>query len=178
MSDNTISDWLILTILFGIPALFCVYWIMLWHRRLSYLDSYQFPDGVRHKLREKYPHLDEEQINQITPALKTYFRLCLSSPRRMVSMPSQAVDAAWHEFILFTKHYEDFCRHAVGRFIHHTPAEAMKTPTDAQDGIRLAWRLACREEGIDPRSPSRLPTLFAIDTSIELHGKQKSRRSL
>lgn len=83
-------------------------------------------------------------------------------------MLSQAVDTAWHEFILFTRHYEDFCRHAVGRFIHHTPAEAMKTPTDAQDGIRLAWRLACRQEGIDPRSPSRLPTLFAIDTLLSI----------
>ena len=69
----------------------------------------------------------------------------------MVAMPSQAVDDAWHEFILFTRHYERFCRNAFGRFLHHTPAEAMNSPTQASDGIKRAWRLACAHEGIDPQ---------------------------
>ncbi len=30
---------------------------------------------------------------------------------------------------------------AFGRFPHHTPAEAMRTPVDAQDGIKRARRL-------------------------------------
>ncbi|TRX53064.1 hypothetical protein FNH22_21380 [Fulvivirga sp. M361] len=35
--------------------------------------------------------------------------------------PSLMVDLAWHEFILFTKAYERFCRIELGSFIHHTP---------------------------------------------------------
>lgn len=37
--------------------------------------------------------------------------------------PSQIVDLAWHEFILFTKAYSDFCVLHFGRFIHHYPGE-------------------------------------------------------
>lgn len=37
--------------------------------------------------------------------------------------PSYNVDMAWHEFILFTKKYEEFCNLNFGRFIHHTPED-------------------------------------------------------
>lgn len=33
----------------------------------------------------------------------------------------KAIDFAWHEFILMTKDYEDFCHHYCDRFLHHTP---------------------------------------------------------
>jgi hypothetical protein len=35
--------------------------------------------------------------------------------------PSHKVDMAWHEFILFTKAYADFCTTHFGSFIHHFP---------------------------------------------------------
>ncbi len=35
--------------------------------------------------------------------------------------PSKRVDDVWHEFILFTKIYFDFCQHHFGRIIHHHP---------------------------------------------------------
>jgi hypothetical protein len=35
--------------------------------------------------------------------------------------PSQRIDLAWHEFILFTKDYQAFCLNYFGRFIHHVP---------------------------------------------------------
>ena len=38
--------------------------------------------------------------------------------------PSIQVDLAWHEFILFTKVYEEFCMHHFGHFIHHHPGES------------------------------------------------------
>jgi hypothetical protein len=85
-------------------------------------------------------------------------------------MPSQAVDDAWHEFILFTRQYAQFCRSAFGRFLHHTPAEAMRSPTQASDGIKRTWRLACAGEGIDPERPQRLPRLFAMDAALLIAG--------
>lgn len=83
-------------------------------------------------------------------------------------MPSQAVDVAWHELILFTKTYQLFCKQAFGRFLHHIPAEAMSSPTQAQAGIKRAWRLACMQEGINPMHPARLPLLFAIDAMLKI----------
>lgn len=74
----------------------------------------------------------------------------------MVAMPSQVVDDGWHEFILFTRSYKSFCKKALGRFLHHTPTEAMRTPTSAQEGIKRAWRLACAKENNNPGKPNRL----------------------
>lgn len=47
--------------------------------------------------------------------------LNLVSKNNMRLTPSQSVDLGWHEFILFTKSYSDFCHEELGRFIHHTP---------------------------------------------------------
>ena len=96
-------------------------------------------------------------------ALREYFHLCRKAGKRLLSMPSQVVDVAWHEFILFTRNYQVFCQSALGRFLHHTPAEAMATPTTASEGIRRTWRLACLRGGIDPKAATAVPLLFAID---------------
>ena len=136
-------------------------------RRLAYIEAYRFPDGVIRRFRARRPGLTEAQTELVEVALRDYFALCLrAGPRRMVAMPSQVVDDLWHEFILFTRIYQGFCRRALGRFLHHTPAEAMPSPTRAQDGIRRTWRIACAREGITPRAPDRLPLLFAIDAQL------------
>lgn len=136
--------------------------------RTRFIDSYRFPPGIRARVRKRYPHLAEADLDRVLAGLTAWFQISLQAGRRRVSMPSQAVDAAWHEFILFTRNYRDFCNKALGRFLHHTPAEAMRSPTEAQEGIRRAWRLSCAREGIDPRAPSRLPLLFALDADLRI----------
>jgi hypothetical protein len=83
-------------------------------------------------------------------------------------MPSQVVDVAWHEFILFTREYSQFCSKALGHFLHHTPAEAMKSRVEAQSGIKRAWRISCHREQINPFSPKRLPIIFALDARLNI----------
>jgi hypothetical protein len=46
----------------------------------------------------------------------------------------------------------------------------MRSPRDAQEGIRRAWRLSCRREAIDPAAPRRLPLLFALDARLAIPG--------
>ena len=137
-------------------------------RRRRLIDSYQFPARISTKLSDKYPHLSEPQVALVIDGLREYFHICNIAGRRMVAMPSQAVDVAWHEFILFTRHYKQFCEKALGRFLHHTPAEAMSSPTIAQQGIKRAWRIACRREQIKPDAPNRLPLLFALDADLAI----------
>lgn len=134
--------------------------------RADFIDDYRFPPGIRARVRKRYPQLAEEDLDRVLAGLTAWFQISRQAGRKRVSMPSQAVDAAWHEFILFTRNYRDFCSKALGRFLHHTPAEAMRSPTEAQEGIRRAWRLSCAREGIDPRAPSRLPLLFALDADL------------
>lgn len=138
--------------------------------RLRYINSYRFHPGIKNKLKRKYPHLDDAELDLVFQGLRDYFYICNQAQKRMVSMPSQIVDDAWHEFILSTRSYRQFCQKALGRFLHHTPAEAMVNPILAQDGIKRAWRLACKKEGINPNGPARLPILFSLDKQLAVVG--------
>lgn len=138
--------------------------------QLKYIQDFRFHPALKQKLKNKHPALTDAQMDLVFQGLRDYFYICNKAGRRMVSMPSQVVDDAWHEFILFTRSYQLFCQKALGRFLHHTPAEAMRTPTLAQDGIKRAWRLACRKEHINPKTPLRLPLLFAIDAQLAITG--------
>ncbi|NQD91496.1 hypothetical protein HP532_02380 [Pseudomonas sp. CrR25] len=135
-------------------------------RRERFIQHYRFPERLRIRLNERYPHLSAEQTQQVLAGLREYFQLCRMAGRRMVAMPSQAVDVVWHEFILYTRQYRDFCQGGLGRFLHHTPNDAMPHAQAANAGIRRAWRLACARESIAPRRPSRLPLLFALDADL------------
>jgi len=137
-------------------------------RQLAYIKSYIFHKAIKNKIFEKHPHLTNEQIHLVFRALRDYFWMCNSAKRQIVSMPSQVVDDAWHEFILFTRNYEIFCRKGIGRFLHHTPTEAMRSPTHADTGIKRAWRLACAKENINPGDPRKLPLIFAIDSMLNI----------
>jgi hypothetical protein len=74
-------------------------------------------------------------------------------------MPSKLVDEAWHEFILDSVAYVDFCDQAFGDYLHHTPEETMGTPMRhaLADTVR-AWDRADRgkEESVLWQLDSRL----------------------
>lgn len=146
---------------------------LVWRRysiksRAERIKRFVFPVSVAKKIQDVYPHLTDVQTAKVIDGLREYFHVSLIANRRMVSMPSKVVDVAWHEFILFTKVYQRFCGQALGRFLHHIPSEAMRTPTQAQEGIKRAWRLSCKKEGINPTSPTRLPLLFAMDAMLNI----------
>ncbi|MFT3734947.1 MAG: hypothetical protein QM776_07985 [Rhodocyclaceae bacterium] len=145
----------------------------LWRRearrtRRKFIDDFQFPAALPRKLRATYPHLSTAQAERTLDALRDYFTIVLWAPGRMVSMPSQAVNVVWHELILDTRAYQRFCQRAFGRFLHHTPAEAMSAPTVAQQGIKRAWALSCKLENINARQPNRLPLLFGLDALLAI----------
>ncbi len=137
-------------------------------KQLAFIAQYEFPSSLTQKISKKYPHLTQHDIQLVFDALRDYFYLCSLAKNKMVSMPSQVVDVAWHEFILFTRNYKHFCSKGIGRFLHHTPTEAMSSPTLAQTGIKRAWRLACVKENINPQMPTHLPLLFAIDDKLNI----------
>jgi hypothetical protein len=139
-------------------------------RRATFIEAFPYAQFLDQRLAARRPELTPAQRGEVFAGLRDYFQLCRMAGRRMVAMPSQAVDDAWHEFILFTRHYGRFCNGAFGRFLHHTPAAAMASPTEAGEGIRRAWRLACAREGIDPKNPERLPRLFALDAALPITG--------
>jgi len=141
------------------------------------IRAYPFPGFLRDKLRAAHPQLDDAALRNVERGLRQFFIASAQADGRFVAMPSKVVDALWHEYILYTRGYEAFCRKAFGRLLHHTPAEALppgKKPDSRQAqqfaGLRRAWYWSCKEEAIDPRKPSRLPLLFALDSSLAIAG--------
>ena len=47
--------------------------------------------------------------------------LVITNESEKTTSPSYLVDLVWHEFILCTKYYHQFCTEKFGKFIHHTP---------------------------------------------------------
>jgi len=137
--------------------------------QFKYIKNYKFPTKVGLEVKKAYPHLSDKDILKVLEGLKNYFTISkMSANDEIVGMPSQVVDVAWHEFILFTKEYENFCQKAFGKFHHHIPAEAMKSEENAQYAIRVAWKYACKKEYIYMNDPKKLPLLFAIDKSLKI----------
>ena len=44
------------------------------------------------------------------------------------NMYSRRVDEVWHQFVLFTSQYVDFCREYFGEYLHHNPSNAPVAP--------------------------------------------------
>lgn len=136
--------------------------------RAEYIRTYMFPPGLLQKFAEHRPQLVLKDQQMVARGLRQFFLAHLKSGRRYVSMPSQVVDDLWHEFILYTRHYEQFCSKAFGRFLHHTPAVVLGKAGQDNAGLRRCWWYSCLEENINPRNPTRLPLLFALDTKLNI----------
>lgn len=138
--------------------------------RRQFIRDSHFPRYLGAKLRAQYPQLGVRDVELVLHGLRQFFMAHLRSQRQFVAMPSQVVDAAWHEFILHTRGYAAWCNTAFGTTMHHTPAEVLGRDPKRNDGLRRTWYWACKEESIDPRKPSRLPLLFALDKKFAIPG--------
>jgi hypothetical protein len=137
-------------------------------RREAYIRSYMFPPGLIDALGKRRPGLALKDRQLVAHALRQFFLAYLRGGRRQVSMPSQVADDLWHEFILYTKHYQAFCSRAFGRFMHHSPAVVLGSDRQANIGLRRVWWHTCLDENINPRRATRLPLLFALDKKLAI----------
>lgn len=145
--------------------------LVIWARwrmlaRAEFIRTYIFPPGLLERLGKRRPGLTDKELHLVSRGLRQFFLAYLKGGLRFVSMPSQVVDDLWHEFILHTRHYEAFCNKAFGGMLHHTPALVLSADKRGNTGLRRVWWNACKEENIDPRQPSRLPLLFALDAKL------------
>jgi hypothetical protein len=157
----------------GLVALFVAF--RLWRKlremkRAEYIRTFTLPKGLYDKLQKAHPQLTPRDCELVGRGLRQFFLSYLKGGREYVAMPSQVVDDLWHEFILYTRNYEVFCRQAFGQFLHHSPAVVLSSVKQSNEGLRRCWYFSCREELINPKKPSRLPLLFALDTKFAIVG--------
>lgn len=139
-------------------------------QRRQFVREARLPAFLAAKLMAKYPQLSPRDADLVLHGLRQFFMAYLRGGHRFVAMPSRVVDEAWHAFILHTRGYESWCRSAFGKLLHHTPAEVLGRDPKRNDGLRRTWYWACKEESINPRQPSRLPLLFALDRKFGIEG--------
>ncbi|WP_422823637.1 glycine-rich domain-containing protein [Variovorax rhizosphaerae] len=138
--------------------------------RRQFIREAEFPPFIVRKLMAAFPQLRRGDADLVLRGLRQFFMAHLRSGRQFVAMPSKVVDEAWHEYILHTRGYQLWCEAAFGGMLHHTPAEVLGNDARRNDGLRRTWYWACKEESIDPRKPSRLPLLFALDAKFDVEG--------
>lgn len=158
----------LLVVLAVVPSLLLFLLWSRWRRlaRAEFIRTFPFPPGLYERLAKRRPDLAIKDRQLVGRALRQFFLAYLNGGRKFVSMPSQVVDDLWHEFILYTRHYEAFCKKAFGRLLHHTPAVVLSASKQNNEGLRRVWWQCCKEENIDPAKPSRLPLLFALDAKL------------
>lgn len=137
-------------------------------RRERYIRTYVFSWGLLQKLIGKHPQLELKEAQLVARALREFFLIHLKTAPRFIGMPSRVVDDLWHEFILDTRAYEQFCKEAFGAYFHHVPAATTGKSSTDDVALRVTWRFACIEENINVKSPTRLPLLFALDEKLHI----------
>jgi hypothetical protein len=99
--------------------------------RLDMVLGYQNP-AVLNLYRQNYPHNKlsaEEAWQEMLKYLWLSQKHAADRQENVANLPSRCImlqsmleiDQMWHEFILFTKDYQDFCWQYFGAFIHHLP---------------------------------------------------------
>jgi len=139
-------------------------------RRAEFIRTYKFPRGLLPKLEQRHPGFTRKESALVSRGLRQFFIAYLMSGKEFVSMPSVVADDLWHEFILYTREYEAFCRQAFGGFLHHSPAIVLPDEKRSNGGLRRVWWYTCKYENIDPVNPTRLPLLFALDEKLNVPG--------
>src|SRR5262245_37396080 len=145
MNSFDIFAWTIIGAL--VIAFVLIKWVILPYRRLrraEFIRTYKFPPGLLTKLEQRFPGFTRKESALASRGLRQFFLAYLTSGKDFVSMPSVAADALWHEFILYTREYKDFCRRAFGGFLHHMPAVVLSGDGQINGGLEQVWWYACK----------------------------------
>jgi len=136
--------------------------------RERFVRESAFPQILKRRLRDTYPNLSPKDCELVERGLRQFFVACLRSHGNFVAVPSKAVDTLWHTFTQMGTAYEDWCRDALGFVPEYAPAMALGKKAHNNDGLRRTWYWSCKDESIRPRTPSRLPLLFALDAKLAI----------
>jgi hypothetical protein len=88
--------------------------------------TYEAPFLIEKLLKDHIVQSPEEGEALFTE-VKRYIVLVTSDRTKIWEMHSLRIDEVWHQFILFTWEYMDFCKRFFGGYVSHSPSNAPKT---------------------------------------------------
>lgn len=80
-----------------------------------------------------------EQARGLFQEVKKYLILADRDRERAIPMFSARVDEVWHQFVLFTAEYAEFCSRFAGRFLHHVPDESLRPAGESGPAPELSF---------------------------------------
>lgn len=84
---------------------------------LQEVDAYEVPGMLTPRVAKEHGHSEELAAKLVKEAKRMLY---LSASEGVVVSPSEVVDHAWHEMMLFTRYYQQYADF-IGKFIHHDP---------------------------------------------------------
>ncbi|MEV4637428.1 hypothetical protein AB0J80_08760 [Actinoplanes sp. NPDC049548] len=130
-------------------------------RRLTVIEECRFPSSARQRFLFGHPGLSDAAVAIVEDGARQWFRLTARHPGAQLAMPSVAVNDLWHELVLQTQEYAQFCEDAFGRFLHYTPRD----PQGPQ--LLETLRMARQDERC---GDDQLPLLFRVDRETGVAG--------
>lgn len=101
--------------------------------RLLEAVAFEAPFVVDKLVKDRIADTRAEAVQLFTEA-KKFVVLCEATADAVCEMYSVRVDEAWHQFILFTAEYTDFCHRYFGRYVPHSPNTALAGHPDPDSG--------------------------------------------
>lgn len=148
-------------------------------KSLSFIDEYNFPDRVISKFKHEYPKLNKKDLDAVINGLKQFFMVYAVQTHKnrkgSLLMPSKVADELWHQFMLSSRDYNDFCQNAFGKFLHHTPGDEKTEHVELSKVKKFPLDLMRTYQGAkDLKSYGYnnllnfTPVLFALDNSLSI----------
>jgi hypothetical protein len=120
--------------------------------------------------------LSIDEAEELVTSMKQFLVLAAIKPdtTTYALSPTAVIDEAWHQFLLYTAHYRDFCQTYIGFFVDHQPWDmAMRLIKKAQNKrfLDVEQTIALANEVY---GASNLSQYWALDPSICGHSKSCS----
>ncbi|GGP36773.1 glycine-rich domain-containing protein [Saccharothrix coeruleofusca] len=88
------------------------------------------------QLINEHAGMTGDEATRIVDATTAFLKVCADNPNGHFR-PSRRVDLGWHQFILNTTDYAEFCERVAGRFLHHVPEEFTPPRAAKSDTARM-----------------------------------------
>ena len=117
--------------------------------RSAPVESYERQEVLTELLAFEAPYLEERclikeivgskaEYDLLFTEVKKYLWLAVNHETNL-TMFSLRVDEVWHQFILFTRQYSEFCERFFGKYVHHLPESSFiprnRTPREEFETI-------------------------------------------
>ncbi len=107
-------------------------------KQIKLLNSLKFFSApyLEEKLLDEKKFGSKKEYQKVFSEFKKYVFLTQISLKKPLGMSSRKVDEIWHQFILFTPQYHQFCNDYLNGYLHHSPHTSKTSSSKKKEGAR------------------------------------------